>query len=136
MDISLYASFFTLVIALLCDPIFAVWDGCSIETETWLRALCMLLIDLSVSASLTQAKVRVEAIEKLSRQGAGQCPSLLRFVRELYLSLGGEFATSTGKRWIMSLLLAQNVARLCLLSIRQCRLFEHVSSLHASQSAK
>lgn len=86
VEVSLFTAYVTLLILLLSDPIEAVWGGCDVATETWVRTLCDVLFDFCACDDLSQLIFALAAVRKVARKGSGQCPPL-RFVRELCDSL-------------------------------------------------
>lgn len=140
IEVSLYTAYVTLLILLLSDPIVAVWGGCSVATETWMREICAILFELSACDGLEQVREFLRLLHRAARKGSGQDPSLLRFLRELVNALSVTEISCTAwcrkeDDWRTCLLLAQNIGRLCLLALRQCRLYSQVSTVYATKSA-
>lgn len=138
VDVSLFTAYVTLLIMLLSDPIEAVWGGCTVATETWIREVCGVLLDLGACDGLPEARGLLVSLHRVARRGFGQCPSLLRFLKELSDLLTDTHVTNGSREdndWRVCLLLAQSIGRLCLIAVRQCRLFSRVSSFYATNSA-
>lgn len=83
VHVSLFTAYVTLLIVFLSDPIQAVWGGCTVATETWIRELCAILLDLGTCDGLDQARALNISLCRVSRKGSGQCPSLLKCLKEL-----------------------------------------------------
>lgn len=120
---------------LLCDSIAALWAVCDLEREIRVRGLHYLLMDFGASAGLEQAQGNVAALRETLRQERARNPPFFKFMRKLCDIVGRARYSEKKMKWKPALALFQSVARLSFLALRQCRLFERVGVLYASDSA-